>query len=247
MLRRLATLVTTVALFVTSLLPYSVSAAPATQKTGRPVRGERKLAPELDAAKSGTVRVIVQTKGRPTAAQDSAINAKGGSKRKSLDALDALVADVPAAALSELAARSDVLYVSPDRRVRAQMDVTKEAVGANLVQDGVFAAPGFTGKGVGIAVIDSGISNHPDFMKNGKSRVVASVNFTNGAATTRSNGLLVSDGIMLSDGVVMGDGIMMSDGIVVGSGILIHDGVMCSDGIVVGSGIMLSDGILFTD
>jgi serine protease AprX len=228
MLRRFATLLTVVALFVTSLAPLNVFASTATRKS-RPVNGERKLAPELDSAKSGTIRVIVQTKGRPTAAQDNAINAKGGSRRKSFDSLDALVADVPATALAELAARSDVLYVSPDRRVRAQTNVqtnvTREAVGADLVQQvavetgrfdgnaespgitGVAESPGFTGKGVGIAVIDSGISaNHPDFLKNGKSRVVASVNFTNGAATTRANGILVDDGILVGDGVVLADG-----------------------------------------
>src|ERR1044071_2198946 len=49
------------------------------------------------------------------------------------------------------------------------------------VTPGVPGTPGVTGKGVGIAIIDSGISAaHPDFQKNGKSRIVTALDFTNG-------------------------------------------------------------------
>lgn len=122
--------------------------------------------PSSTPAGSGeTVRVIVQTKGRPTAAHDQAIASRRGTKRQALDALDVLVADLPASEVASLAARDDVTYVSPDRTVKAEMDVTREATGATLVQSGL-AVPGetrgFTGKGVTIAVLDSGISaGHP--------------------------------------------------------------------------------------
>ncbi|HEV3470357.1 MAG TPA: hypothetical protein VG148_13610 [Pyrinomonadaceae bacterium] len=98
--------------------------------------------------------------------------------------------------MAALAAREDVLYVSPDRTVRAQMDVTREATGAALVQAGLpgtAGSHGFTGKGVGIAVTDSGISaSRPDFQRNGKSRVVAAVNFTGGSGVD-ANGILYGD------------------------------------------------------
>src|SRR3712207_414239 len=82
------------------------------------------------------------------------------------------------------------------------MAVTREATGAALAQAGIQNAPGVTGKGVGIAILDSGISSsHPDFQKNGKSRVAAAVDFTNGGAAVRSNGWLMDDGILMSDGV----------------------------------------------
>jgi serine protease AprX len=185
MLRRLTASLTVLSLLLVSLAPLTAPAlaAPAAQSHGKP-QPQRKLAPEFDgAATSGeTVRVIVQTKGLPNAAQDQAINARRGAKRQTLDALDVLVADLPASEVASLAARDDVAYVSPDRAVKAEMDVTREATGASLVQAGTAGpaeSPGFTGKGVTIAVIDSGISaSHPDFQKNNKSRVVASVNFT---------------------------------------------------------------------
>ncbi|MBD0326763.1 MAG: hypothetical protein ICV68_10040, partial [Pyrinomonadaceae bacterium] len=191
MLRRFATYFITLTLLATSLVPFTTLAAPAAPSQNNNQRRARKLAPELETATSGTVRVIIQSKGRSTAAQEQAVAAKGGSKKKTLEALNVLVADVPAGALNELAAREDIAYISPDRRVRAQMDVTAQAVGADLVKQGFAGAPGFTGKGVGIAVIDSGISaNHPDFQRNGHSRVVAAVNFTNGSADASANGIL---------------------------------------------------------
>ncbi len=59
------------------------------------------------------------------------------------------------------------------------MNVTTEAIGAAQVVSGQAGTPGATGKGVTIAVLDSGISaNHPDFASNNKSRVLTSVDFT---------------------------------------------------------------------
>jgi subtilisin family serine protease len=95
-----------------------------------------------------------------------------------------MVVDVPRSEVASLAARDDIAYVSPDRVVKAQMDVTREATGAALAPKAETTTspgvPGLTGKGVTIAVIDSGISaRHPDFQKrNNNSRIVASVNFT---------------------------------------------------------------------
>jgi subtilisin family serine protease len=197
----LALLTTSLALLTSSLAPLAgvAAAAPKSQKQGR----ARKVAPELSgsaaAVSSQTVRVIIQTKGRPTQAHEGAIRAKGGAKRQSLNALEALTADVPASAVAELAAREDVLYVSPDRTVKAALDVTRDTTGAAQVQGGSKGAQGLTGKGVGIAVIDSGISaRHPDFQKN-KTRVVAAVNFTGEGGGANANGIMLGDGIMLAD------------------------------------------------
>jgi subtilisin family serine protease len=158
MLRRTTTLLTVLALLTASLAPLSVEAAAGkSQKQGR----GSKVAPELSgsaAASSHSVRVIIQTKGRPTQAHDGAIKARSGAKRQSFNALDAVTADVPASAVAELAEREDVLYVSPDRAVKAALDVTRDATGASQVQAGAQDSHGLTGKGVGIAVIDSGIS-----------------------------------------------------------------------------------------
>ena len=193
MLRRITSSLTALSLLVVSLSPLTsvFAASNAGQKSPKQQRRESKVAPELSekAASTQMVRVIVQTKGQPNAAQDDAVTRKGGRRRQTFAALDAMTVDVPANAVAELAAREDVAYVSPDRQVRAEMDVTRETTGASQVQAGVSGVPGLTGKGVGIAIIDSGISAaHPDFQKNRKSRVVAAVNFTGSSTNASSEG-----------------------------------------------------------
>jgi subtilisin family serine protease len=156
-----------------------------------------KFAPEFDSAtgSSQQVRVIIQTNGRPSAAHDSAISGKGGSKGTTFEAFDAMTAVVPASSVASLAARSDVAYISPDRTVSGQMAVTREATGAALAQAGLQGVPGVTGKGIGIAIIDTGIStSHPDFKDSKKkSRVAVSVDFT-GTGSSNANGILMGEG-----------------------------------------------------
>ncbi|MEP6707266.1 MAG: hypothetical protein ABJC05_07090, partial [Pyrinomonadaceae bacterium] len=202
MLRRLTVCLTTLSLLLVSVAPLAATAfaAPNAQKRHGQEKRERKAAPEFDTAagSSETVRVIVQTKGHPTAAQDQAIEGKRGKRRQTLDTLDTMIVDLPAGEVASLAARDDVVYVSPDRTVKAEMDVTREATGAALVQAGGAGSgetSGFTGKGVTIAVLDSGISSeHPDFQKKNKSRVLAAVNFTAGGSSVNGNGYAMGDG-----------------------------------------------------
>src|SRR5579885_3807991 len=180
MLRRIIASLILLGLATPYFFSVPTSAAAASNKSGQ---HNPKLAPELDsaAATNDAVRVIIQTKGRPSSAHDDAIRAKGGTKGHAFDSFDALTAVVPQSAVADLAARADVAYISPDRKVSGQLAVTRETTGAALAQSGVQGTPGVTGKGVGIAVIDSGISAaHPDFRKNGKSRIVTALDFTNG-------------------------------------------------------------------
>ena len=134
MLRRITSFFTVIGLLFASLAPIATFAAPDNQN-GQP-RLVQKVSPEFESAtnSTGTFRVIIQTKGRPSAAHDSAIGSGGGTKRKQFDALNTIVADVSGNTLAELAARDDIDYISPDRTVRAQMSVTREAVGAGRVR-----------------------------------------------------------------------------------------------------------------
>ena len=93
------------------------------------------------------------------------------------------VVSVNSAELTELASDSLVDHISPDSRVHLMMTVSNTSTGATQVRTGTKgllglagAYPAVTGKGIGVAVLDSGISNHLA-LKN----VVASVNFVSGA------------------------------------------------------------------
>jgi serine protease AprX len=185
MLRKISAYLSLISLVALTLAPaMTASAAPRNGNHQRHV--EKKAAPEFSKTNgsTATVRVLIQTKGAPTAAQDGALARAHGNKRASYDALNMIVADVPLNEVAGLAARADVLYVAPDRPVKAQMNLTNDTTGVSQVQAGQAGAPGFDGKGVTIAILDSGISaNHPDFVTNNKSRVIASVDFS---ASTRS-------------------------------------------------------------
>ncbi len=64
--------------------------------------------------------------------------------------------------------------ISGDAKVYRAEALTAAATGADQVHSGIGGLPGYTGRGIGVAVIDTGISKH----KSLKDRVVAAFDFT---------------------------------------------------------------------
>ena len=75
--------------------------------------------------------------------------------------------------LDALATEPEVGIIAANQRVYGMMATTTAAVGADQVLAGVEGVARFSGRGIGIAVIDSGITEHRDL----RGRVVASVDF----------------------------------------------------------------------
>ena len=99
---------------------------------------------------------------------------------------EAAVLAVNSTELSELAADGSVDHVSPDSRVRLLMSVSTISTGATQVRNGTWgllglvgAYPAVNGQGIGVAVLDSGISPHAALRN-----VVANVNFVTGTSQT---------------------------------------------------------------
>jgi len=144
----------------------------------------RKISKDLKKPSSKDwVNVIVQYRVPPTENNFAKVFAKGGALQENLPAINAGVFTVKGSSLSALTKDPNVLYVSPDRVVRATATVTD-------YYDQAVLAPyawsrNFTGHGIGIAVIDSGISSGKDFtLSNGTgSRIVYSQNFAGGQST----------------------------------------------------------------
>src|SRR2546423_12126492 len=182
--RRIALLII-VAIVTASIAPLASFAAPKAAKPQRAKASKLSSSLSSSANSSELTSVIIQTKGAPSAAHDGAVQAKGGRKRGSFDLMNMIVADVPRSSLAALAARDDVDYISADRPVHANIDLVTESGGAAQAQAGAPGAPAVDGKGVAIAILDSGISaNHADFAgTNKKSRVIAAVDFTGSNAT----------------------------------------------------------------
>jgi subtilisin family serine protease len=109
-------------------------------------------------------RVIIQTTdGRPA---DALIRSLNGTPGRYLPALQGQVARLPDWALDRLAAHSSVRSVRLDRPVHGTIERTGAAIGAVWARDQL----GVDGTGVGVAIIDSGVTSWHDDL--GAERVV---------------------------------------------------------------------------
>ncbi|MGI4829707.1 MAG: S8 family serine peptidase, partial [Janthinobacterium lividum] len=151
-----------------------------------------KCSPDVDAATTATVPVIVQYVSDPSDAEVTGVNALGSVSNR-MHSVKAIAAKVSASQLEALASRPGVAYVSLDRPVKARQQAatpigTTPEFTAEPINAPWAVAQGFNGQGVGVAVIDSGITITSDLgvktNGNPRSRVVYSANFVPNETTT---------------------------------------------------------------
>jgi serine protease AprX len=132
---------------------------------------DRKLNDRADFGGSGNSSVIVEYKPGTDLGQDYAkVAAKRGRK---LDIIGAEVVDVPNSQLRRLADNKNVLAIHHNRKTGGEMNRVSVVEGARAVQ----AQYGLDGAGIGVAVIDSGITSwHDDLTYNGANPLVKVVN-----------------------------------------------------------------------
>src|SRR6185503_3737485 len=127
------------------------------------------------------VRVIIQPATQSDAAIDSTIEYSGGSNIRKLKSLGVRVVTLPVQAAVNIAARSDVSYVSLNQVVMPMGHLSR-TTGADLIRtSGPTHNPTtLDGTGIGIAVLDSGIdaSHHAFLNRSNGIRVVYSEDFT---------------------------------------------------------------------
>jgi serine protease AprX len=135
----------------------------------------------LRVAYGGRSRAIVRT---PVDAAAHAVTRQstllGGRVLRQLPGLHAFVVDLPNSALTALAANPLVERISHDRPVAAAMDRTSATVGARVVREQLHV----DGSGIGVAVIDSGVTPWHDDLADGSGhqRVIRFVDFVNDAS-----------------------------------------------------------------
>jgi serine protease AprX len=146
-----------------------------------------KIAGDLDNADpSSTVDVIVQFTVPPTAKHHQKVKDLGGRLKTDLSGvIKGAHYSVPVNVLAELANDPEVAYISPDRKVRGALDLTAAAVNAAAA-----ANYGLDGTGIGIAIVDSGVTLVNDLKKlgAGSSRIVYNQDFTGLGVTTDAYG-----------------------------------------------------------
>jgi serine protease AprX len=128
---------------------------------------------------SGTSRIIIQSSRRGSAqALTETVRRVGGRFGRRLPARGEQVAMVPNGMLALLAANPMVERLSLDRRVAGANERTGATVGATAVRETL----GYDGSGVGIAIVDSGVTPWHDDLAgpSGGQRVEQFVDFVNG-------------------------------------------------------------------
>ena len=137
--------------------------------------GHPKIAREIAAAADDArLDVIVQYAQAPSDADREKLSVLGGEVKSHLGSIHAELVHMPAGAIATLANDPGVVYVSPDRPLHAMLDLTADAVNASAAWQ-----MNLSGGGVAVAVIDSGISAHPDL----GDRVVYSTSVLGGSAS----------------------------------------------------------------
>jgi serine protease AprX len=138
-----------------------------------------KIAADLDVSQPDkTVNVIVRFRHTPTEAHHLKIRQRGGQLQRTLPLIRGAHYSLPAGRLANLAKDPEVEYIAPDRPVKAFLDNTAAAVNAPVAW-----ASSLDGTGIGIAIIDSGVSGNDDLKDpKGANRIVYNQSFTTGGA-----------------------------------------------------------------
>ncbi|HEX8097571.1 MAG TPA: S8 family serine peptidase, partial [Pyrinomonadaceae bacterium] len=154
------------------------------QTFGAAIKVSEDLLAQVSAAPSGArLNVIVQSNGPWSSTLDSVIQSNNGATQRAFDTPAARLVNLPAQAVTALAARNDVFYISPDRDVAplgGHMAVTTGTDAVRKQTNAKGQAYNLDGTGIGIAVLDSGVySSHKAFLDSaGKSRISYSKDFT---------------------------------------------------------------------
>lgn len=135
------------------------------------------------AGASGMVTVIVQYRQMPTTSHLKSMQDGGAAIKSKLHTIRAVTMRVPSSMLAELAKNPNVAYITPDRPVR--LESSNEDYTAAVEADVAASQFALDGTGIGVALIDSGVTDHADLHNaSGASRVVYSQSFVAGDTTT---------------------------------------------------------------
>lgn len=133
-----------------------------------------KLALKVRQDTEEKVPVIVYYKGCPFSHMVKYLHSNAGARVKyHLPIINACAVEIPARHVKRLAAMNEIDYICEDFKVFIHMDIAR-----NTIKIPQPVESRYTGKGIGVAVIDTGVHPHPDLTKP-KNRIVAFKDFIN--------------------------------------------------------------------
>ncbi len=180
-----------------------VTLLPAARPAARPLPIDRALYAILAQAESDAPIAVIVQKATPGAEAEAMVRSLGGEVVRSWSIIPAFLANLSADAIRQLAQSGLVRWISWDSPVVKQDSGEADTIaliGAYLnAYNATIGATtawnyGFTGRGIGVAVVDSGVTPKTDFLATSysltrTSRLVANVTFANtiSAYTSRVN------------------------------------------------------------
>lgn len=128
---------------------------------------------ESQGEEEATLPIQIFIKTRDKDATRAAIEEKGG--RIHIAAGDILTASVDPDKIIEIAERGEVLFIESAKPLHLKNDVAASEIGIDEVHSGINFPRDYTGEGVVVGVIDTGLDyRHPDFKdESGRSRILA--------------------------------------------------------------------------
>ena len=140
----------------------------------RKVGIDPELVPKIKRSSSERIPIILYHKDHSLSHMEKCLCRHPDVKIKHhLPIIKAMALEVPARMVQELAVMDEVEYVTSDTKVFIHMDIARETIREDRV-----APIKYTGKGVGVAVIDTGVDPHPDLVKP-NNRIIAFKDYVN--------------------------------------------------------------------
>ena len=123
--------------------------------------------------KDENVSIIILSKNIERLKRKKILQACNCTIKYKLDIIDAVAVDIPASKIKMLSQISEVNFIADDSRVTTQMEIVRGSVSCDASED-----LGFDGKGIGVAVLDTGVYPHEDLIAEGN-RIVGFKDFVN--------------------------------------------------------------------
>jgi len=131
-----------------------------------------KILSRLAAGTKEHLSVIIYSNDTCESLQKCILDA-GGEIKYSIPLINAIAAKIPAKRINEIASHHTIQYINDDSKVFKCMNIASTCVAHSIVNE-----TGYTGKGVGIAILDTGVYPHDDLTKP-TNRIVAFKDFIN--------------------------------------------------------------------
>lgn len=138
---------------------------------------DSRLLQKTRTLKDSKIKAIVFSKKNDVEVCKLYLEKKGIEIKHELPLINAYAVEVESGELEEMARSDLVEYISDDARMTSLLNIAAQEVGARIAND-----TGYTGKGVGIAILDTGIYPHQDIVRP-KNRIVAFKDFINNRQT----------------------------------------------------------------